>query len=533
MTGGEMIQRRSLLAGAAAAGGLLAMPSIGRAQGKSVLKFVPQSDVTILDPIWTTAYVTRNHGFLVFDQLYGIDAAYKAQPQMVEGHTVDADGKLWKLTLRDGLMFHDGSKVLARDCVASIARWGKRDPFGQTLMLMTDELSAPDDKTIQFRLKAPFPLLPDALGKPGSNFCAIMPERLARTDAFTQVTEMVGSGPFRFKADERVVGSQVIYEKFAGYKPRDSGKAEWTSGPKIAHFDRVEWHVIPDQATAAAALQTGEVDWWENPTSDMLPLLRGAKLTVTILEPTGQMACMRLNELNPPFDNPAIRRALLKAVSQRDYMDAVAGTDPTMSHIPAGIFCPGTPMASDAGLDVFTSPRDYDAVKKEIAAAGYKGEKVVLLAPTDFPILKAMADVGADVMQKAGLNVDYQAMDWGTVVQRRAKKDPTDKGGWSVFHTFWQGLDQSNPVGHVFLRGNGEAGMMGWPSSPKIEQLRQQWIAAPDLAAQQDIARQLQLQALTDVPYVPLGQNFYDTAYRPDITGMPTGFVMFWGVHRT
>jgi peptide/nickel transport system substrate-binding protein len=528
-----MIQRRGFLAGAAAAGAALAMPSIGRAQGSSVLKFVPQSDVTILDPIWTTAYVTRNHGFMVFDQLYGYDGSYKPQPQMVEGHTVDADGKLWKLTLRDGLMFHDGQKVTAKDCVASIQRWGKRDPYGQTLMLVTDELSAPDDKTIQFRLKQPFPLLPDALGKPGSNFCAIMPERLAKTDAFTQVTEMVGSGPFRFKADERVVGSQVIYEKFAGYKPRESGTAAVTSGPKVVHFDRVEWHVIPDQATAAAALQTGEVDWWENPTSDMLPLLRGAKLTVGVIEATGQMACMRLNELNPPFDNPAIRRALLKAVNQRDFMDAVAGTDPAMSHVPVGIFSPGSPMASDAGLDVFTSARDYDAVKKEVAAAGYKGEKVVLLAPTDFPILKALADVGADAMQKAGLNVDYQAMDWGTVVQRRAKKDPIDKGGWSVFHTFWQGLDQMNPVGHVFLRGNGESGMMGWPSSPKIEQLRQQWIAAPDIAAQQDLARQLQLQAFTDVPYVPLGQNFQDTAYSANISGMPNGFVMFWNVHRT
>jgi peptide/nickel transport system substrate-binding protein len=211
----------------------------------------------------------------------------------------------------------------------------------------------------------------------------------------------------------------------------------------------------------------------------------------------------------------------------------VAGVDPKMSVVPAGIFCPGTPMASMAGLDVFTAPRNYDAVKKEIAAAGYKGERVVLLAPTDFPILKALADVGADAMQKAGLNVDYQAMDWGTVVQRRAKKDPVDKGGWSVFHTFWQGLDQMNPVGHVFLRGNGESGMMGWPSSPKIEQLRQEWIAAPDLAKQQDIARQLQLQALTDVPYVPLGQNFYDTSYRPDITGVLEGFVMFWNVRRT
>ena len=523
------MQRRHFLAGSAAT---LAMPAIARAQGSRVLKFIPQSDVTILDPIWTTAYVTRNHGFMIFDTLYGIDNQYRAQPQMVAGHTVENDGKVWRLTLRDGLKWHDGERVLARDCVASILRWGKRDPFGQTLLQFADELTAADDKTIVFKLKRPFALLPDALGKPGSNFCAMMPERLAKTDAFTQITDMVGSGPFKFKADERVVGSQVVYVRNADYVPRQGGTAEWTSGPKIVNFDRVEWHVIPDAGTAAAAMQSREMDWWENPTSDMLPLLRQAKLQVEITDPTGLMACMRLNELHPPFDNPAIRRALLKAVNQSDFMIAVAGTDPMLWHVPTGIFCPGTPMASDVGLEVFTGPRDYAGAKRDIEAAGYKGEKVVVLAPTDFPILKAEADVGSDVMRKIGLNVDYQAMDWGTVVQRRAKMDPPDKGGWSVFHTFWAGLDQSNPVGHVFLRGNGKDGVIGWPTAPKIETLRSQWIAAPDLTAQKKLAEDLQRQALIDVPYVPLGQSFAPTSFRQDIRGVLNGFVMFWNVRR-
>ena len=220
------------------------------------------------------------------------------------------------------------------------------------------------------------------------------------------------------------------------------------------------------------------------------------------------MGCMRLNQLTAPFNNPAIRRALLKAVDQEDFMIAVAGDDPDdVATCRPACSAPGTPMATDAGAGRVPRQRDYGAVKKEIAAAGYKGEKVVLLAPTDFPVLKALADVCADTMQKAGINVDYQAMDWGTVVQRRAKKDPPDQGGWSVFNTFWAGLDQFNPVGHAFLRGQGEAGgQPGWPSSPRIEELRRQWLDAPDVAAQKKIAEELQLQALTDVPYVPLGQ---------------------------
>lgn len=525
------MKRRSFLSGSIASAAILAAPQVSRGANAKLLKFIPQSDPTIIDPIWTTAYVTRNHSFLVFDTLYGIDGSYKAQPQMVEGHVVEDGGKTWTLRLRDGLMFHDGEKVLARDCVASIQRWGKRDAFGQTLMAYTDELSAPDDKTIRFRLKKPFTLLPDALGKPGSSMCAIMPERLASTDPFKALTEMVGSGPFKWNAKERVVGSLAVYERFTGYKPREGGNPEWTSGPKVAHFDRVEWHIISDPGTAAAAMQGREMDWWENPTNDMLPLL--SRATVRVTDPTGLMGCMRMNQLWPPFDNPAIRRAMLKGINQTEFMLAVAGNDPRMHHVPAGYFCPGLPMASDAGLDVFTGPRDYAAVRREIEAAGYKGERVVLLAPTDFPILKAEADVCADQLKKCGFNVDYQAMDWGTVVQRRAKMDSPDKGGWSLFNTFWSGLDQSNPVGHTFLRGNGKDGTQGWPASEELEALRATWIDAPDLDAQKKIAVELQVQAFHDVPYIPLGQALQATSYQKDITGVLDGFgPIFWNVRR-
>ncbi len=526
------MRRRRFLAASVAT---LAAPALARAQAGNVLKFIPQSDVTVLDPIWTTAYVTRNHGYMIFDTLFGTDGTFKPSPQMAAGMTTDNDGKLVRITLREGLKFHDNAPVLARDCVASIQRWAKRDTFGMTLMAATDELSAPNDKTIQFRLKKPFPLLPDALGKPPSNFPAMMPERLARTDAFTQVTEMVGSGPFRFNAKERVPGSLVVYEKFADYGPRAGGTPDWTAGPKIVHFDRVEWHVIPDPATAMAALQKSEVDWWENPIGDMLPLLRKVGgITVEVQDPTGLMGGMRFNHLQPPFNNPAIRRAVLKGVSQQDFCIASVGDDPSLWHVPTGIFCPQSPYASNESLDIFVGKRDYDAARKEIEAAGYKGERVVLLAPTDIAVLKAQADVCGDLLKKIGLNVDIQAMEWGAAVLRRTKKDPVDQGGWSVLNTFWSGLDQFNPVGHVFLRGMGEgpgAGW-GWPSSPKIEELRQQWLDAPDEADRLALSRDLQKQALIDVPYVPTGQVLQATAYRNNLTGVLKGFVLFWNVRR-
>jgi peptide/nickel transport system substrate-binding protein len=315
-----LIRRRNLLATAGlATAGALAAPRIALGVDAKVLRFIPQADLAVLDPVWSTAYVTRNHAMMVFDTLYGMDGEYRMSPQMVAAHTTSDDGLTWNLTLRSGLAFHDTTPVLARDCVASIRRWAARDSYGQTLMAVTDEMSAPNDKTIRFRLKRPFALLPAALGKPGSSICAIMPERLALTDPFKQVTEMVGSGPFRFKADEHVAGARTVYERNAAYVPRTGGSASFTAGPKVVNVDRVEWVVIPDPGTASAAMQSGEMDWWESPTFDLLPLLKkSADLRLSPPDSLGFMGCMRMNALQPPFNNAALRRAVLSAISQDD-----------------------------------------------------------------------------------------------------------------------------------------------------------------------------------------------------------------------
>jgi peptide/nickel transport system substrate-binding protein len=521
------MDRRRFVAGTAAG---IFMPSLLRAEGTNTLRFIPQIDLTFLDPHFSTTYITRNHSYLVYDTLYGQDAQFRPMPQMVEGHTVSSDDKQWDIKLRDGLRFHDGEPVLAKDCVASIKRWARRDSFGEALMSATEELSAADDRTIRFKLKRPFPLLPLALGKCGSPMCAMMPERLAKTDAFTQIAEIVGSGPFRFVAKERMSGARNVYQRFEGYKPRESGTPDWTSGPKIAHFERVEWTTIPDASTAAAALQAGEQDWWEWPIHDLIPLLKNNKrLTVAIKDSSGMTGMMRPNHLQPPFSNPAIRRAVLSAIDQRMFMEAVVGDNPELIRTPVGTFSPGTPMASNAGLDVFTGARDVAKVKDDLKQAGYNGEKVVLLVPTDYAIFKAMGDVAADTLRRIGMNVEYVATDWGTMQQRRNKKTTVEEGGWSVFFSAWAGTDTLNPASHVTMRGNGEA-FPGWSTSEKTEQLRAEWFGAPSDDARADICRQIQLQCLQDVPYFPLGQYLQPTAYRSDLTGILNGFSTFWNV---
>ena len=464
------MKRRQFVRRAAASAlvGGIACPAIVRAASATTLKFVPYADLALLDPL-ISAFVTRNHVMMVFDTLFALDAEGNPQYQMLAGHTVDADQKVWTLTLRDGLLFHDGTPVLGRDVVASLRRWGTTDAFGQALMAATDDLSAPNDRTVVFRLKRPFALLPQALAKPTAPMAVVMPERLANTPPGKRITEMVGSGPFRFLPNERVPGARNAYAKFEKYRPRE-GTASFCAGPRIANFDRVEWLTTPDPSTQAAALKAGEVDWVEQPVMDLVPSLRADRnLRVEVLETRGLIGVLRFNHLNPPFDNPAIRRAALRAVNQKEFMTAVAGeAGPDVINDHVGFFAPSSLYASDAGMENFSANPDLGALRKEIMAAGYKGEKVVFMGATDVARISAICEVGADLLTKLGLNVDYVSLDWGTVVQRMFSKAPINEGGWSIFGSMWGGFDWDNPACDQALRGQRQGCLVWLARQPKV-----------------------------------------------------------------
>lgn len=520
------MHRRTVLAAGLAT---LAAPAIVRAQSATTLKFIPYADLALLDPA-VSAFITRNHVMMVFDTLFALDENGVAQPQMLEGHTVSADGLTWTLTLREGLLFHDGSKVLARDAVASIKRWWIGDAYGQALAAATADLSATDDRTLVFRLHRRFHHLPDALAHPTNTMAAIMPERLAMTPANVRIVEMVGSGPFRYVAGERVAGARNVYAKFDKYLPRQ-GKASFAAGPRIVHFDRVEWLTTPDPATQVAALKAGEVDWVEQPLMDLVPSLKAdRRMVVEVVETKGLIGFLRFNQLFPPFDNAAIRRVALKAVNQTSFMEAVVGGNAPYD-AKCGIFPGSSPLANDAGMEALSGRHDPATLKEELKAAGYAGERVVFLSPTDVPRINAIAEVGVDMLRKIGMNVDEVSTDWGTTVQRSVSRQPLDKGGWSMFTAFTGGWDTATPGSHQLLRGNGPQAYNGWPVAPKLEALRDEWLSADDPAAQKAIARRIQAQAFEDVPYLPVGAYDQPVAYR-GLADVPKGLVQFTGVKR-
>lgn len=527
------MDRRTVLKGAAAslvAAPALSRPALAQDWRASTMRFVPQANLSSFDPIWTTATVTNNHGYYVFDTLFALDMNLKPQPQMVASYETLDNGHRWRFKLRDNLKFHDGEPVRAVDCITSIQRWSQRDSFGQLLAKVTDGWQAVDDKTFEVKLKRPFPLILEALGKPDTP-AFIMPERLAKTDAFKAVTEVVGSGPYRFLHGEYNSGVRATYEKFDGYVPRAEPPSRGAGG-KIAHFRRIEWAIMPDPATAAAALQRGEVDWWERPPVDLQPLLaRNKDIVREVTDPSGRLAIMRLNHLQPPFNNLKARQAIRMAVIQEDYMRASQGEDQSGWKRCRSLWPHGTPYYSGEQEDLM--PQSTAKAAEALKASGYAGEKCVIINPTDFPDIGPLGQVSADLLRKAGVNVELAETDWGTVVQRRGSREPVDKGGWSIFHTTGPAIGWGNPANSLLVRGQGAKGWFGWWNNARAEELAEEWLFAPDEAAQKKAAITLGRLALDEVATIPLGQFTLTTAYRRSLTGMLHGSAPYpWGLKR-
>ena len=494
------------------------------------LKVVMHSDVKIVDPIWTTAYIVRNYGYMVYDTLLAVDDKLDVKPQMLESWKVSDDKLTYTFTLRDGLKFHDGAPVKAEDCIASIKRWASRDAMGQKLMSFTKDLAVVDDKTFTLALKEPYGLVIESLGKPSSNVPFIMPKRIAETPGNTQIKEFIGSGPFVFRADLWRPGEKTVYDKFKDYKPRAEPPSA-LSGGKNVYVDRVEWINITDPQTAANALMTGEIDILEQPLIEMLPLLEKDKnIEVKDLNPLGSQYSLRFNVLHKPFDNAKIRQAALYALNQKDFLLA-AINDPKYFKECKALFICGTPYATDAGFEDKLES-NFAKSKEILKQEGYDGTPVVLLFATDTntgrltPIVKSL-------LERGGFVVDMQAMDWQTVLSRRARKEAPDKGGWHAFITTWVSADLLDPIMMSYIAATCEKANVGWPCDPQIEKLRDAFSRATTEAERKELAIAIQVRASEYPMYANLGQYIMPVAMRTTITDQLSGPVpMFWNMKK-
>jgi peptide/nickel transport system substrate-binding protein len=524
------MRRRDVLklAGVAALPGRFA---IAQPAGSRTLRFVPQTGLTVLDPIINPVQVTAHFGCAIYDTLFGVNTRQELKPQMAKEFTVSDDGRTWLIRLREDLKFHTGEPVRAQDCAPSLARWAARNSAGQTILENVESWGTQDDRTIKIALKRRLPSLLWLLAVDKGTMPYIMPEHVAKTDPFKAVTETIGSGPYVFNKDEFVPGSFASFKRNAVYATRQE-PPDWSSGGKVAHFDRMEWNAIPDSATAAAALRAGEVDWYEQVQADLVPAMRrDPGLTVGNAVPFGYTGMLRFNHLQPPFNNAAYRRAVQMAVRQGDYMSVVTGGDATSFRICKALVSCGSVQGREVGETLM--PEDLEGARGALKAAGYHGEKIVILSPADTSVLAPMGDVTFDLLTKMGMNVELVATDAGTLQQRRLSKEPVEKGGWSIFHSFLPSHQLNNPVTNGFARGLGAKGFFGWYADDPIEQHVREWLFA-ETAPERDAATDaFQTRGFETVPSIPLGQFHIHTAYRKNLVGRVEGYgPYFWGIRR-
>lgn len=498
---------------------------------ESVLRVVPHSGLKILDPIWTTAYITRNHGYMIYDTLFSLDTNGEIQPQMVDSVSRSDDGLTVTITLRDGLKWHDGAAVTATDTVASINRWASKDAMGQKMMTFVDSLEATDDKTMVFKLNSPTGLIELALAKPSSNVPFMMPARIAATPGSEQITEYIGSGPFKFNNEEWEPGTKVVYEKFDEYVAR-SEATDGFSGAKLAKVDRVEWTPIRDIQQAVNALIAGEIDLIESVPPDLLPILeKSGETYTTIANPAGLQYTFRFNVLHPPFDNPKIRQAVLYAFNQEDFLQATIG-DPNFYKTCKAMFVCGLPFETTKHMDGLLES-NFDKARELLKEANYDGTPVVLMHSTNVPVLTNLAPVAKDLMEAVGFNVDMQSMDWSTLVARRSKKDAPADGGWNAFATAWDAGDLFNPLAMAFLNSGCDKALFGWPCDEKIEGLRDDFARATSFEDQKRIVEDLQGAWFEYPTHVHLGQFNTPTAARNNVKGiLSAGVPVFWNISK-
>ena len=523
--------RRGALTGVAAAVTLAAglAATAPAALAETVLRVVPHSGLKILDPIWTTAYITRNHGYMIYDTLFTLDPDGNIQPQMVDTVTRSDDGLTVTMTLRDGLKWHDGADVTAEDTVASVKRWASKDAMGQKMMTFVDSLEATDAKTMTFNLNTATGLIELALAKPSSNVPFMMPARIAATPGSEQIEEYIGSGPFMFNNEEWEPGTKVVYDKFEDYVPRDE-PANGLAGGKVAKVDRVEWTPNRDIQQAVNSLLAGEVDVIESMPPDLLPLIEGNDEAYTsVFNPSGLQYTFRYNVLHPPFDNPKIRQALLYAFNQEDFLDAAVG-DPDFYQTCKAMFVCGLPFETEAGMDGLLES-NFAKARELLEEAGYDGTPVLLMHSTNLPVLTNLAPVAKELMEAVGFNVDMQSMDSSTLVARRAKKDAPAEGGWNAFLTAWDAGDLFNPLAMAFLNSSCDNALFGWPCDEQIEKLRDDFARAGSFEEQLQIVEALQERWVDYPTHIHLGQFNTPTVLRSNVQGFLNGGIFaLWNV---
>lgn len=516
------ISRRDLVKTGLAVGTAVSMPSILFAQtapsAAQTVRMVMADELRLFDPIYTTATTTATHGLAIYDQLFALDSKLMPQPQMVGKWGVSDDKKTYTIELRDGLGWHDGTPVTAADCVASIRRWGQVAPGGQLIMRRAKDISSKDDKTFTIALSEPLGLLIDMLANLGGPLF-IMREKDANLAATEQVTANIGSGPFKFNHALAKPGASFTYDRNEKYVPRREA-SNGLAGGKIVKVDRVVWDIIADQQTALAALQASEIDFVQSPPPDLRTVIESdPNLELQVLNESGEVSMMRMNFLQKPFDNVKARQAMLHLIDQEAFVRTLS-PDPKYTQTVTSLFGSGALYSNDENTGWYKKGGDPEKAKQLFKEAGYAGEKVVILQPTNIASYSNASQLLAATLRKIGINAELAPSDWGGLVARRANKGTVENGGWSIFISGYPDHSLSDPLGTACMVANGDKAWFGWPRNDEYEVLRAKWPDIATLDERKAMARQMQRVWWDFVGSVYLGRTVGPIARRKTLTGL-------------
>ena len=517
--------RRLLLAGAAF---LFAAPAQADTR---LLRVIPHADLTSLDPVFASIVITREYGLMVYETLFAWDSKLQPKPQMVSGWTTSPDQLAWRFTLRDGQKFHDGQPVTTADVIASLKRWMSRDPVGAKLAAVLASLDPVDAKSFDLKLTRPYPALLFSIGSGIGQIPVIMREKDLQGDPTQRIATAIGSGPYKFNQAARISGALSVFDRNPDYVPR-AEPPDGLSGGRIAKAERIEWKVIPEPATAAAALQSGEVDIWEQPALDLLPLIsKNPGIRIQKLTDLSNTTMLRPNSLFPPFNNPKARLALAYIIDQNDVMAAAFGDQKNWEGCNSFYVCHG-PFGTVAGAEELKP--NLARAKQLLAEAGYKGEKLYFPSTREIAWIGLMAEVVADEMKRAGMDVELIWGDWGTTSGRQSSRDqPSTRNGWNLFVTGASGPTMHHPLTNLGtnMACDGK-NFAGWPCDEASEKLRAAFLDA-DEAARPAALDRLHRHLAEAQPYRVLGQYDQPVALRSNVTGLLTSpVIVYWNIDK-
>ena len=439
---------------------------------------------------------------------------------MVGDWSISPDGLTYTFTLREGLMYHDGRPVTAAPVVASIQRWAGKALGGRAIFdPFVVSMQALDDTTFQIVLSEPIGLILPTIASQRLPVLTVQTSEDAALHYLDHAPNTIGSGPFTLVSWEP--GNTLIWDRWDGYVPRNEPTSGW-AGSKFVMVDRVENVFVVDPNTRAALLESGEVDLVHQLPVDLFPSMDANLEVTTFFDPHANTNQLRFNHLWPPTSNKLFRQAMALAIDQAEYVAA-------MQPIPFARECYsiwgcGTALETTTDADRFLSRVDLTGAQELLAASGYAGEVVVLMAAANFTEILNAGIVSNAVLARLGVNVDFQQMDWTAMAEKRNVRARPDAGGWSMFHT-WSSARE--PHDSLFFNPQ----WAGWYENPVVEQLKQDYLRAPDLAERRAIAKQLQIIFMDEFPSIIVGEHYGYSGMRAGVRDfINTPIHVFWRV---